>query len=63
VEFKKYQLESKEKRYIIEEDLPDVGWHLYVFDSSGKCIADYLQNNFEIVVEFAEAEFKIPKEN
>lgn len=63
MQLKKYQSDFKEKKYVIEEDMPEVGWYLYIFDKSGKCIADYLQDNFKIVVDFAEEEFKIPKES
>jgi hypothetical protein len=60
--FKKYQTEYKGQKFIIEEDLPEIGWYLYIWNKSGKCIADYLQDNFKLVLEFAEEEFNIPKE-
>jgi len=63
VQFKKYQCEFKKRRFVIEEGLPEVGWYIYVFDKSGNCIADHLQDKFEIAVEFAEEEFQVPKEN
>ncbi|MFK7981855.1 MAG: hypothetical protein AB8G86_17875 [Saprospiraceae bacterium] len=63
MQYKKYQCKFKEKTYIIEEDLPEVGWYFYVFDKSGKCIADYLQDSYKIIIEFAEENFQIPKEN
>ena len=60
--FKRFQCEYKENRYIIEEESSEVGWYLYVFSKSGNCIADYLQDDFESVVEFANDEFQVPKE-
>ena len=31
--------------FVIEEDLPDIGAYLYVYNPQNKCIADYLQDD------------------
>ncbi len=49
------------KRFKIAEDLPDVGWYLYVYDENGKCVADHLQDDLETILDFAFDEYLIPK--
>ncbi len=44
----------------IKEDLPGVGYYLYVYDMNKKCIEDYLQDTEIIVKEFAKEKFLIP---
>lgn len=61
--YKKHIAYYKGFTYRIEEDLPDVGWYLYRDDENGDNTHDYLQDNLEIAVSFAESEFGIPKEN
>lgn len=61
--YKKYQFNNSTRNFLIEEDLPEVGWHLYEYDESGKCIADYLQDSFEMAVEYAYEEYKIDKDS
>tara|TARA_R110002073_G_scaffold306012_4_gene475148 strand:+ start:10009 stop:10236 length:228 start_codon:yes stop_codon:yes gene_type:complete len=51
----------KNQRFRIKEDLPAVGWYLYVFDKNENCIADHLQDSLEIVIEEAFEEYQVPK--
>lgn len=48
------------KRYLIKEDLPDVGFYLFVYDKSGKCTHDYLQDTLEVAKYHALSEFGVP---
>jgi len=52
-----------DKRFKIKEDLPDIGWYLYVYNENNKCIADHLQGSLEMVIDFAFEEYQIPKTN
>lgn len=47
-------------KFSIEED-ENVGFYIYVFDDSQKCIADYIQDNLIGAKEFVEAEYNIDK--
>jgi hypothetical protein len=50
----------KDNVYKIEQDLPDVGVYLYVFNEQGKCIKDFLQSSEEAAKHFAFEEFDVP---
>ncbi|MFC6267829.1 hypothetical protein [Frigoriflavimonas asaccharolytica] len=63
IKYKILECKFGDKRFKIEEDLPDVGWYLYVYDQKGKCIADHLQNDLETVINFAFEEYKVPMTN
>lgn len=43
----KYISNTKELSLVIEEDSPDIGAYLYVYNSHGDCIADYLQDDVD----------------
>jgi len=43
----------------IEEDYPEVGVYLYVYENE-RCVFDYLQDNIEICKKFAFEEFNVP---
>lgn len=43
----KYLSNTKELSLVIEEDLPDIGAYLYVYNSHGDCVADYLQDDVD----------------
>ena len=43
----------------IIEDLPEVGFYLYVYNYKGECIADYLQKSEQDIKEFALEEFGV----
>ena len=58
---KKFEARWENQKFVIEEDLPEVGWYLYVYDNDDKCIADHLQDNLTTIIEFAKEEFRIPK--
>ena len=47
--------------YKIEEDLPEVGWYIYRYDSEGNLTHDYLQDTKEIAIEFSEKKFGVHK--
>lgn len=61
IKYKELECRFGDYRFKIEEDLPDIGWFLYVYDLNNKCIADYLQDNLESVVDFAFEEYQVPK--
>jgi len=44
----------------IEDDLPDLGWMVYVYDSEGKNTHDYLQDDLEMAQRCARDEFGVP---
>ena len=44
---------------IIEEDYPEVGVYLYVYEN-GQCIRDELQDNIDIFKEQAFEEYDVP---
>lgn len=50
-------------RYRIEEDNPDVGWYIYVYDKEGNCIADHLQDSKQMAVSFCKEKYNIPEDN
>ncbi len=62
MEFKILETEFNGKRFKIEEDYPEVGVYLYVFDED-KCIKDYLQNSIEVCKQIAFRDFGVPMES
>jgi len=63
-DFNKYSASSDLCDFIIEEDLPGIGWYLYVYEkNSMKCIADYVQDTFEILLDFAEKKYNVKHES
>jgi hypothetical protein len=59
MKFKKYKSEFEKFRATIEEDLPDIGWQLYVFHDEID-IYDNVQDTLKICQEEAFEEFGIP---
>jgi hypothetical protein len=59
---KKYEAIVENRRFIIEQDEPDVGWYLYVFEDS-VCIFDYLQDSLTMCQEQAQEDFSVPKDS
>jgi hypothetical protein len=53
-----YQSSSSKYNFIIEEDTPETGWFLYVYENE-KCIADYMQDSLELTKEFAFEEYEV----
>lgn len=52
--FKKYLIKDIDIKIIIEEDLPEVGWYIYIYNEKNEIIRDYLQDSFEVAVEVVE---------
>lgn len=61
--FKKLEAFHNGKKYLIAEDLPQVGWYLYLFDKNGNNTHDYLQDTEQIAKEQAYEDFGVPIEN
>ena len=59
--YRSFEYRNNDKYFEIQEDLPEVGWYLKVYDKDMNCISDHLQNEFEIIVDFAYEEYGIPK--
>jgi len=59
MKFRKYKSEYQNTKAIIEEDLPDIGWQLYVYDCR-KDIYDNVQDTLDLCKEDAFEEFGIP---
>ena len=59
ISMKYYETEYQSKLFRIEEDLPEVGAYLFVYENS-KCMYDYLQNSIKDCMEFAAEEFGVP---
>jgi hypothetical protein len=49
---RKFEANHKDKKFIIEESLPDVGFYLYVYDNDS-CTHDDLQDTIEYCKEDA----------
>lgn len=52
-------LTFKGLQFVIEEDNPDVGVYLYVYQE-GQCISDHLQDDIASCIEFAFENFDVP---
>ena len=63
IKYKELECRFRDKRFRIEEDFPDIGWYLYVYDINDKCIADHLQVDFKSVIDFAFEEYQVPKDS
>jgi hypothetical protein len=57
--FNIYESIRNNRVFIIEEDYPEVGVYLYVYEN-GRCIYDYLQDDFKMCREFALEKFNVP---
>ena len=62
MEFTKLIAKINGRKFLIEEDFPEVGAYLYVYDGD-KCIYDSLQNNVALCQEVALDEFSVPIES
>ena len=56
---RRYKAEFNNRTFVIEEDLPEVGWYLYVYEGT-KCTHDYLQDTKAIAMSQAEEDFGVP---
>ena len=61
IRFRIFEYNGNDKFFKIEEDLPDVGWYLKVYDNNMNCISDHLQNDFETIIDFGLEEYGIQK--
>lgn len=61
--YKKYIYKDKNIKFILEEDIPEVGWYLIVFDNpeSNVSNADYLYDSENLAFQGAEKKFGIKK--
>ena len=59
MEFKILETSYKGKKFRIEEDYPEVGSYLYIFEDE-KCIKDYLQNDIEVCKKLAFEDYGVP---
>ena len=57
--FEKYVVKTETESFLIEEDLPEVGWYLYRIDQNGKITHDYLQDTKSDAMEYALEVFQI----
>lgn len=59
---RKYIAKYKGLKYVIEENAPEVGFFIYVFDDQEKCIDDFPMENLEEAKAFALQMFGVPAE-
>ena len=57
--FNVYETFQGNRVFKIEEDFPEVGAYLYVYED-GHCIKDYLQNDIDICKALALEEYNVP---
>ncbi|MGL1935432.1 MAG: hypothetical protein OCD01_10440 [Fibrobacterales bacterium] len=57
--YKKYTSTHKGNNFIIEEDVPEVGWYLYVYENE-VCVKDHLQDSLEIAQHQAFEDYGVP---
>ena len=62
MEYRVFETEHNGKQFRIEEDFPDVGVYLYVYND-GICIVDDLQNDIETCKQIAFEDFQVPFNN
>jgi hypothetical protein len=55
------EMKASNRRFIIENDKA-VGFYLYVYENN-HCTRDYLQDTLEIAINFAMANFQVPKDS
>lgn len=58
--FRSLIAEHKGNTYKIQEDLPDIGWYLFQYDTANQCTHDTLQDNLASAMSYAEEEFGVP---
>jgi len=62
-DMKKFISKHDNRTFIIEEDLPEVGFYVYAYDHNGKIINDFLQDDLEMAKLCALDEFGVPKDS
>ncbi len=48
------------RRFEIVEDLPEIGFYVYIYNENGENTHDYLQDTLEMAKEFAYEDFAVP---
>jgi hypothetical protein len=59
MEFQKLENNYKGLKFLIEEDYPNVGAYLYIYEGE-KCIKDVLQDTIEMCKKVALEEYQVP---
>tara|TARA_Y100001935_G_scaffold239088_1_gene226265 strand:+ start:1484 stop:1693 length:210 start_codon:yes stop_codon:yes gene_type:complete len=59
--YKSFEAIIGDSRFVIEEDKPEIGWYLYVYQN-GVCTHDYLQDSLAIAKKQAQDQFSVPLE-
>ena len=62
MKLQKFKAEYEGKTFVMVQDLPSVGWYLYVYEN-GKNIHDFLQDTKEIAMSQAQNDFGVPLNN
>lgn len=57
----KQEIEFNEYKFVLEQDLPDVGWYVTVF-YDGKSVYDTLQDSKELAIEIIHQKFGCTKD-
>lgn len=59
MEFEIFEAEHNNLVFKIEEDYPEVGVYLYVYEN-GNCVRDFLQNDVDTCKDLAYEEYQVP---
>ncbi len=59
MKFRKFEAYTGNRLFRIEEDFPEVGAYLYIFEEK-VCVNDFLQNSVKECQDFALEEFDVP---
>ncbi len=57
--YKSFEAIVGDSKFVIEEDKPEIGWYLYVYQN-GVCTHDFLQDSMAIAKEQAKEQFSVP---
>jgi hypothetical protein len=61
INFRKFEVEHNGLMFQIEEDFPEVGVYLYVYQNE-ECIKDFLQNSIDVCKRLALEDYGVPLE-
>lgn len=59
MKFKILEANHNGKKFRIEEDYPEVGSYLYVYEGE-KCVRDHLQKDIEVCKKLALEDYEVP---
>lgn len=62
MKFKILEASYKGKKFRIEEDYPEVGVYLYVYEGEN-CVENHLQNDIETCKQIALEKYEVPLKN